>query len=342
MTEIEIDKHLDGFVRDLTVFDGLSATSVAIYRRLVQEFFTWLEGNGDFRPVDQLARQDVEAYLEWCYYPVKGVRRGNGNQTRLTKLIALRRYARFLRRQGLIPIGHDFTDDIPKPKIRKPSIPIFTPEEHAAFFRAIDPNKEKGLRDIVIFILAGFCGLRAGEISKLRLEHVQDYGKLIDINVPEDIACQRGRGSDGRVVDLWAVPSRDVRRYVAVRLSHGAGPADPFLVTYRHKRAGVRPLNDPMLDWVIKYYAARAGIRKTRISLHMFRATHAENCLHVKGMHIRAIAGRLGHANIATTDRYLANQHRITKIHPSFASLYRWYEKVWDKKSEEVPVEETE
>lgn len=325
------DNHLAGFARDLTVFDGLSASSVALYRRLIAEFFAWLAGNDNLRPVDQITRQDVESYLEWCYYPVKGVRRGNCNQTRRTKLIALHRYARFLRRQGLIPVDRDFTEDIPKPKIRKKFIQTFTHEEHRAFFRAIDPNKEKGLRDIVILILAGFCGLRAGEICQLRLEHIQDDGKLIDIQVPDDIAKQGGHGSEGRTVDLWALPSRDVRRYVAIRLRQGAGAEDPLLVTYRNKRPGPLPLNDAMLDSVIKHNAKRAGIRKTKISLHMFRATHAENCLHVKGYHVGAIADRLGHKSIATTDRYLSNRHRISKIHPSFAAFYRWYGNVWDE-----------
>jgi integrase len=68
--------------------------------------------------------------------------------------------------------------------------------------------------------------------------------------------------------------------------------------------------------------------------MHMFRATHADNLLSVKGYHIRAIASRLGHASIATTDRYLSNQHRISKTYPSLAARYRWYEKVWEPKTQ--------
>ncbi len=317
--------HLDGFTRFLTVLDGLAPASVAVYRRLVNEFWAWLAGNDDQRPVDQLARQDVEDYLEWCFY------RGNGNYTRHTKLTALRRYDRFLRYEGLIT--DSITADIPKPRIRKKFVQKFTSEEHQAFFRAINTAREKGLRDAVIFILAGFCGLRAGEISQLRIEHIQDDGKLIDIQVPDDITKQGGRGSEGRTVDLWAVPSRDVRRYISARLNHGARPADPFLVTYRHKRPGPRPLNGAMIDSVVKFYAARAGIRKAKTSLHMFRATHASDCRHIRGYDTPAIARRLGHANIATTDRYMPDRRRITKTYESFAAFYRWYEKVWENKS---------
>lgn len=325
-TPTKVDTHLDDFVRDLTVFDGLSAASVAIYRRLVNEFFTWLAGNDDLRPVDQLARQDVEAYLKWCFY------RGNGNWTRRTKLIALHRYARFLRRQGLIPADRDFIKDIPRPLIRKKFIQSFLEKEEQAFFRAIDPKKEKGIRDIVIFILAGFCGLRASEICQLRLEHVQDDGKWIYIQVPEDIAKQGGRGTSGRTVDLWALPSRDVRRYVAIRYSQGAQSHDPLLVSYRNKRPGTRELHASDLDWIVKYYAARAGIQKGKITLHMFRATHTECCRNVQGYDTPAIAKRLGHSSIMTTDRYMQDRTRIIgKPVASFAVFYRWYEKAWDE-----------
>jgi site-specific recombinase XerD len=323
----QIDKRLDGFVRYLTVLDGLAQTSVAVYRRLVNEFFAWLSGNDDLRPVGQLTHKDVEGYLEWCYY------RGNGNYTRHTKLTALRRYFRFLRYEGIIP--DDITRDIPKPRIKKKFIQKFTQEEHIAFFRAIDPGSEKGLRDIVILILAGFCGLRVGEIAQLRLEHIQDDGKLIDVQIPDDIAKQGGHGSAGRTVDLWALPSRDVRRYVDIRLRHGAGPEDPLLVTYRLKRPGILPLNGSMLDSVLKFYAARAGIRKAKVTMHMFRATHANDCRHVDRYDTRAIQYRLGHASMATTDRYLPDHRRINKTYPSFAALYRWYEKVWENKSKE-------
>ena len=323
---IDIDKHIDGFTRYLAVLEGLAPASIKVYCRLVNEFFFWLAGNDDYRPVSQLIRQDVEAYLGWCFY------RGNGNHTRHTKLTAMRRYSRFLRYEGIIP--EDITVDIPKPRIRKKFMQKFTSEEHRAFFHAINPGSEKGLRDAVIFIFAGFCGLRAGEIWQLRLEHIQDDGKLIDIQVPDDIAKQGGGGSVGRTVDLWAVPSRDVRRYVSIRISQGAKPRDPLLVTYRHKRPGNLPLNDSMLDEIVKTYAARAGIRKSKTSLHMFRATHAHDCRHVERYDTPAIARRLGHASIATTDRYMPDRRRINKTYSSFAAFYRWYEKVWDPKIE--------
>ncbi len=322
---------------------GCDRSRVVLYRRLVQEFFAWLAGNDNLRPVDQLTRQDVEAYLEWCFYPVKGVRGGNSNQTRRTKLIALHRYARFLRRQGLIPVDRDFTKDIPKPKIKIKFIQTFTSKEHQAFFRAIDPTKEKGLRDAVIFILAGFCGLRAGEIAQLRLEHIQDDGKWIEVHISDDITKQGGHGSKGRPpVGLWAHPSRDVRRYVSIRYSQGARPTDPLLVTYRNKRPGTRALHDSDLDYIVKYYAARAGIRRGKISLHMFRSTHLSDCRHVQGYDTLAIAQRAGHASIATTDRYMPSRSRlIGKPSPSLFAYYRWYEKIWDeeKKKEQCDVE---
>ena len=56
-----------------------------------------LEGAFVFpKDVTLVTRQDIEAYLEHCFY------RGNVNQTRFTKLIALQKYFRYLVYDGVI------------------------------------------------------------------------------------------------------------------------------------------------------------------------------------------------------------------------------------------------
>ncbi len=324
-----VDTHLDGFVRDITVFDGLSPHSAAAYRRLIKEFWSWLAGNAIMRPVDQITTQDVEQYLEWCFY------RGNGNNTRLTKLTALRRYGRFLRRNRIVPADWDITREIPKPKVRKIYVKKFNREEAYAIFRSINRDKEMGLRDVVIFILAFFCGLRAGEICRLRIESIQDDGKLIDIVLDENIVKQGGGGSEGRTMTLWAVPSRDVRRYLDIRLRFGATETDPFIPTYdRKKRQSNKSFNGSMLDSVIKKYAKRAGLHKKKKTLHMCRATFGWALRHVDGYDPLAISREFGHANIAQTDRYLPDRSRLTKKYKSKAAFWSDYETLWDKKTE--------
>ena len=71
-------------------------------------------------------RQDVEAYLEHCFFI------GNKNQTRLTKLIALRKFFRYLVYDNIVP--EDITARIPRPKVRKGLVQKFTQAEILSLF----------------------------------------------------------------------------------------------------------------------------------------------------------------------------------------------------------------
>ncbi len=143
-----MDKHLAGFNRYLHVLEGLSSKSSDIYSAKVKEFFAWMEGGDKAKPVSEITRQEIEGYLEWCFY------QGNSNQTRQTKLTALGKFFRYLKYEKIIT--EDITAEIPKPKIFTRRMQTFTKEEVLSLFQAIDITREKGLRDVCIFILAAF------------------------------------------------------------------------------------------------------------------------------------------------------------------------------------------
>ena len=220
----QTDNHFAGFERHLRILQALSNKSVQSYLAKIKEFFAWyrekrsqgaFEFSGD---VSRLTRQDVESYLEYCYY------RGNVNQTRFTKLIALQKYFRYLVYEGTIK--EDITAMIPRPKIFRKFVQKFSKEEILGFFRAVNVATEKGIRDIVILILAVFCGLRINEIVKLNINDIIDDGKHLDINVIDS------KHNSNRVVYLWKAPSLFVRQWLSIRLSQGAKADDPLLISY--------------------------------------------------------------------------------------------------------------
>jgi integrase/recombinase XerD len=311
--------YLAGFQRSLQVLEGLSPATTHAYSWKVREFHAWLVGNDVPAVPAEITRRHIELYLEHCFY------RGNSNQTRHTKLTALGKFFRYLKYEGTV--SEDFTAEIPKPRIHVNRIQKFTKIEVLSFFRAIDIGTEKGRRDVVIFILAAFCGLRIGEICKLRIGNVIDDGKNIDIDISEDI----GKKHSIRSIYLWKVPGEYVRSYVIQRLSQGARIQDTLLVSYKHGRPSNKPLTACAIDGLIKKYADKASIRKPKICCHMFRATHASDLRYIRGYDSAAIAGRMGHSNIATTDRYLPERGRIHKIYQSLAVYWKEFNHIWDK-----------
>ncbi|MBO1225027.1 MAG: tyrosine-type recombinase/integrase [Candidatus Scalindua sediminis] len=320
----EYSHYIPGFERHMLILQGLSPLTAKHYRSNIKEFFLSVTGRpgqpaGD---VGNVIRQDVEDYLEQCFY------RGNKNPTRLTKLIALRKFFRYL--VYLKIIKEDPTAHIPSLKTRKGIIPKFTKKEILRLFGQIDITTEKGIRDTVILILGVFCGLRIGEILRLNISDIIDDGKTIDVNIIET-----KHGANRTIETLWKAPLLFVRQWLATRLSQGANKEAPFLIAYRKgDRPRLRRPTSAGIDRHIKKLAAAAGIRKADIYMHMLRATHASDLRHIKGHDVFSVADHLGHKNIETTARYVSSRGRKSKEYSSLAAYWREFGHLWDEQIE--------
>jgi integrase/recombinase XerD len=315
-----IEQFRASYEKHLRILQGLSPLSVASYSAKLDEFYTWLQEASPAKPITAVTRQDIEAYLEHCFY------QGNNNQTRRTKLTAVTKFFRYLRYIG--EISEDITQDIPKIKRKRTFVQRFTKAEILRFFAATDIRTEKGLRDACILICAAFAGLRAGEIAALTLQDLIDEGKSLDIHVI-------GKFEKERQIYLWKAPSDILRRWLSVRLSHGARRSDPLFVSYRRgSRRKEKGITIFSLDYLVKTLAARVSIKKPKISMHMFRAAHTSDLRNVQGYDAAAIAQRLGHANIATTDRYIPTRGRLHRIYPSLSAYWHEFNTIWSNNAD--------
>lgn len=220
---------------------------------------------------------------------------------------------------------------IPRPRIFKKFVQKFTKNEVLRFFGAINVLSERGLRDAVIFILAAFCGLRVNEIIRLALNDIVDEEGYITVNIPET------KHKSSRSVYLWKVPSVLIQKWVTIRMSQGAGVKSPLLIQY-YKNDQPRNLHEGLsavsIHKIVEKYARKAGISKPRVHVHMFRATHASDLRYIKGYDIAAIAERLGHKNISSTDRYLPSRERIHREYRSLAEYWYEFATIWSRKDE--------
>jgi len=320
MMEIDLEELLDNFEKHLRVLRGLQASSTGRYRAHVGEFFKWRAGNAQDGPLSSITLRDIESYMTWCFY------RGNGNQARRTKLVALQSFFRYAVYAGIL--AADPTKDIPRPRADKTMMHTFTREEVLRLFAQIDITREKGLRDAVVLIFAAFAGFRISEIIHFNLDHITDDGKDLDLHV---IKTKKG---ENRTVYLWKSPSRFVRRLLSARLAdRDARGSDPLFVSYHRNGLprGNRRITAPVLDRLLKELAQRAGIRKPAIKMHMLRATSANTLQSVRGYTLPAIMERMGWKDLSTAGRYLVHRERI---HHEYKSLHEyWFDftKIWTK-----------
>ena len=138
------------------------------------------------------------------------------------------------------------------------------------------------------------CGLRAGEVTRLRVCDI-DRAQMI-------IRVQQGKGRKDRNVMLppevlalleqwW--PERPTRYDL------GLAPAERFI--FPGYRFG-RPMSPRQFSRLFQEAAAAAGIRKP-VTLHTLRHSFATHLLE-RGLDIRIIQALLGHHKLETTARY--------------------------------------
>jgi site-specific recombinase XerD len=175
----------------------------------------------------------------------------------------------------------------------------------AGLLRAASPEY-RSLRNLALVDLLFATGLRVGEVSSL---NVQDFF------MRESVFRVKGKGGRDRlavVVDEETV--RVQRRYLDVRVRIETPSPALFL------NSSGRRLTTQGIANVIARLREEAGIKR-HVTPHMLRHTVATLLL-CNGVDIRIVQEFLGHASIATTQRYthITKEHLVgvlRKRHPS-------------------------
>jgi len=156
-------------------------------------------------------------------------------------------------------------------------------------------HEYRALRNLALVDLLFATGMRVGEVSALNLE---------DFSVPDSVFRVKGKGGRDRlafVVDEQTL--RIQREHVEMRV-HIASKSPALFLNATRERLSTQGIAN-----IIAQFRKDAGIER-HITPHMLRHTVATLLLR-NGVDIRVVQEFLGHASIATTQRYT----HITKDH---------------------------
>lgn len=259
-----MDKQLEEFILYITSEKGLAPNTIECYRRDIQKLLTFLEGRA--------------LTVELLYEFLSNLQLASSSLGRT--MISLRVFFRFLLREKLIEV--DMTAYFETPKMWQLIPEVMTQAEVERLLEIPPPSGFIGLRDRALLEVLYASGLRVSELCQLKIQDVGDEAVRV-----------MGKGSKERIVPIGRKAIEAVDRYLAVRENES-----PILFLSRNGK----PL-DRVLVWrMIKKRALQAGISKT-ISPHTLRHSFATHLLE-GGAELRVIQEMLGHATIATTDRY--------------------------------------
>ena len=152
-----------------------------------------------------------------------------------------------------------------------------------------------GVRDAAIFACFR-CGLRRSEVIGLNVADIGDDGLLV-----------RGKGSKERRVPLDPGADDAIAAWLSVR-SELDGPIFVPIDRGGKIRLDDGGLSPQALHNVLKRRATEAGIE--RVTPHDFRRTYIGDLLDA-GADVVTVAKLVGHANVATTQRYDRRPDRV-------------------------------
>jgi integrase/recombinase XerD len=151
------------------------------------------------------------------------------------------------------------------------------------------------LKARVLLSLSYGCGLRGGEVVRLKVKHIDSAQKIIRI--------EQSKGRKDRNVMLSPEMLDLLRQWWKVRPSrYDAGLAGQERWLFPSKKTPGRPMTTRHLNRIFHETAEAAGIRKN-VSLHALRHSFATHLLE-RGTDIRIIQALLGHDKLETTARY--------------------------------------
>lgn len=283
---------LDAVADTLWLEDGLSAATLASYRRDLRDFSGWLKKTAGTSLL-QASGEEVGSYLGHLSRTARP-------STQARRLSALRRFYQFAIHQH--HLSADPTINIEAPR-RTRALPKSLSEIDVEKLLAAPPADEPlGMRDRAMLELLYATGLRVSELVSLELSQVsQDMGVVRLI----------GKGNKERLVPVGEVALDWVRRYLK--------EARPLLLEQRLSDAlfvtGRAEAMTRQAFWqLIKRYARRAEIKQA-LSPHTLRHAFATHLIN-HGADLRVVQLLLGHADISTTQIYThVARERLKQLH---------------------------
>ncbi|MCT1478993.1 site-specific tyrosine recombinase XerD [Microbacterium sp. p3-SID336] len=280
---MQLDRALDAYLRHVTIERGLSAHTIAAYRRDLDGYRSWLDEQG----IDDTAQ--VTAAVVDRFVAERAASEPPPAATSLARLqSSVRGWHRFLAREGIE------TDD-PSGRLRPPKAPrrlpkALTIEQVERLLAAPSPEEPLGIRDRALLELLYATGARVSEA----------VGLDVDDLAHGDVLRLRGKGSKERIVPVGSYARAAVDAYLTrVRpglAAKGRASAKLFL--------GARgaPLSRQSAWLVIREAAERAHIT-AEVSPHTLRHSFATHLLQ-GGADVRVVQELLGHSSVATTQIY--------------------------------------
>jgi site-specific recombinase XerD len=271
----------------------VSPHTIRAYRDTIRLLVTFAAARAA-KPASKLTFDDLDATTISRFLDHLEHDRGCTPRTRNARLAAIRSFYRY---SALQHPEHAATIErvlgIPLKRHDRTLVTWLTATELDALLAAPDRTTWTGRRDHAMILLAAQTGLRASELTNLKIADIQ-LGAGAHVTT-------LGKGRRERVTPLTDTTATTITNWLKERAGGGNDPLFPT-------RTGLAITRDALARRLTKYAADATSdcptLRGKTITPHALRHTAAMRLLHA-GIDTSVIALWLGHAEIQTTQIYL-------------------------------------
>jgi integrase/recombinase XerC len=274
---------IEPFLEHLGSERRLSPLTVRAYRADLAGLAAFLRRAGHEGSMNDLDPAYVRAYLAEIHATTSA-------RTRARKLSAVRSLFNYLVRRGLVSrnIGEELIS--PKlPALLPRALPV---DDVFRLLEAEAADEPLIIRDLAMLELLYGSGIRAAELVSLDVARVDLKRRIVRVV---------GKGSKERIVPFGSKAEEAIARWIEARARllglRGRADEHALFVNAKGTRLSSRSLRRRLRARALSVALGR------RVTPHMLRHSFATHLLD-GGADLRAIQEMLGHASLATTQRY--------------------------------------
>ena len=261
------------YLRYLADYAHAAPLTITSYRPVLEDFAEWVrrQRGPDATPAD------VDRALLFTY---ASLLRGQP-ATVIRKLATIQAFYAWCLNEGLVALNP--VVGVKRPKRSRTVIKPMSPAEIKAMLMVAEPWQGVALG------LMYYAAMRRGEVATVRLP---------DLELEPRMLLVHGKGDKERIVPLSEELIALIARYLKVRRPRWH--TCDFLVV----NGWGHPVSGGCIWSIVKSLALKAGLNPDDVHPHRLRHSSATHLLQ-NGTDVRTVQELLGHADLATTARYL-------------------------------------
>lgn len=283
------------FLTYLDVERGASRETIRSYTSDLRQFVAFLKTVTDVLPEPAAIDASlVRRFLVWL------AERRDKKSSQARKLATLRSLFKFLHRRGQVPSNP--VANVRSPRLGQRLPRVLTKDEAERVIESPDADEGTATaRDQAILETLYSTGARVSELVGMNWS---------DLSLDEGMVRLKGKGKKERLVPVGLVAVEAIRDYLAVTPVRANPATDKDAVSplkvmpadgpiFRNNRGG--RLSVRSVERIVRRYADRLQVET--VTPHTFRHSYATHLLD-EGADLRVIQEMLGHASLATTQKY--------------------------------------